>query len=266
MMMSNMNNRNTALLGCLIVLLLVSCVEAAAADIPILGWFVGFWENRTTIERWFLGITGFFIFAGFTGLDGGEPPRFNNIRVEDALENPNNILVYFDMDIGKKDAGRITMALFPDIVPKTVENFRCLCTGEKGMSKLSMKPLHYKGSTFHRVIPGFMCQGGDFTRGNGTGGESIYGEKFDDEWQNGIIRHSEPGILSCANSGRNTNGSQFFLTTAATNWLNGKHVVFGKVVEGMDVVKKIEEVGSSSGETKKEVTIRDCGELKTKST
>ncbi|CAM6117092.1 unnamed protein product [Calypogeia fissa] len=171
------------------------------------------------------------------------------------MPNPK---VFFDITIGKEPPKRIVMELYADTTPKTAENFRCLCTGEKGVGK-SNKPLHFKGSSFHRVIPDFMCQGGDFTRGNGTGGESIYGDKFADE--NFIKKHSGPGILSMANSGVNTNGSQFFLCTIATPWLDGKHVVFGKVVEGMDVVKAIEKVGSSSGKTSKTVTIADCGQL-----
>ena len=167
-------------------------------------------------------------------------------------------IVYFDMTIGGAPAGRIEMTLRDDVVPKTAENFRCLCTGEKGMGK-SGKPLHFKGSAFHRVITDFMCQGGDFTAGNGTGGESIYGNKFADE--NFALKHTGAGILSMANAGPNTNGSQFFLCTVATPWLDGKHCVFGSVTKGMEIVKAIEGVGSSSGATGKKVVIADCGQL-----
>jgi len=169
--------------------------------------------------------------------------------------------VFFDIDIGGEAKGRITLGLYGGTVPKTAENFRALCTGEKGATK-SGKPLHYKGSIFHRVIPQFMLQGGDFTNGNGTGGESIYGEKFADE--NFKLKHSRPGLLSMANAGPGTNGSQFFLTTVVTSWLDGKHVVFGEVADdgSMDIVKKVEAVGSNSGSTSKVVTIVDSGELK----
>ncbi|KAI4364556.1 hypothetical protein MLD38_020630 [Melastoma candidum] len=171
------------------------------------------------------------------------------------MSNPK---VFFDILIGKMKAGRVVMELFADVTPKTAENFRALCTGEKGIGR-SGKPLHYKGSTFHRIIPSFMCQGGDFTRGNGTGGESIYGEKFNDE--NFKTKHTGPGILSMANAGPNTNGSQFFICTEKTSWLDGKHVVFGKVVEGYSVVKEMEKVGSNSGTTREAVVIEDCGQV-----
>jgi peptidylprolyl isomerase len=171
------------------------------------------------------------------------------------MANPR---VFFDMKVGGAPAGRIAMELYANEVPKTAENFRALCTGEKGMGK-SGKPLHFKGSKFHRVIPQFMCQGGDFTRGDGTGGESIYGTKFADEAF--VRKHTSEGVLSMANAGPNTNGSQFFICTVPTPWLDGKHVVFGQVVEGMDVVKAIEKVGSQNGKTSKPVEIADCGQL-----
>uniref|UniRef100_A0A673L9A4 Peptidyl-prolyl cis-trans isomerase E n=1 Tax=Sinocyclocheilus rhinocerous TaxID=307959 RepID=A0A673L9A4_9TELE len=191
-----------------------------------------------------------------TNTQEGEPP---------VKKGRNNPQVYMDIKIGNKPAGQLRFLLRADVVPMTaesvllesvlficspVENFRCLCTHEKGFG--------FKGSSFHRIIPQFMCQGGDFTNHNGTGGKSIYGRKFDDE--NFVLKHTEPGQLSMANSGPNSNGSQFFITVDKTDWLDGKHVVFGELTEGMDVLRAMEAQGTKEGKTKQKVIISNCGE------
>jgi peptidylprolyl isomerase len=157
--------------------------------------------------------------------------------------------VFFEVSADGEPLGRIEFKLYDDVVPETARNFRELATGQNGFG--------YKGSPFHRVIPDFMLQGGDFTNENGTGGKSIYGTKFPDE--NFKLKHTKPGLLSMANAGPNTNGSQFFITTIVTDWLDGKHVVFGEVVEGMDVVRAVEKLGSRSGGTSKKIVIADSG-------
>lgn len=171
--------------------------------------------------------------------------------------NPTNPIVFFDISLGRygegTTLGRITMELKADVCPKTAENFRKMCTSDSKMEG-------YKGSRFHRVIPSFMCQGGDFTNDNGTGGYSIYGRTFADE--NFTLTHTGPGVLSMANAGPDTNGSQFFLCTAQTPWLNGKHCVYGQVTDGYSVVKAMEALGSRGGETAQDVMISDCGEIK----
>ncbi|CAO3614262.1 unnamed protein product [Cunninghamella blakesleeana] len=167
--------------------------------------------------------------------------------------------VFFDIAVNNKPTGKLTFKLFSETVPKTSENFRALCTGEKGIGKAG-KPLHYKGSHFHRIIPGFMAQGGDFTLGDGRGGESIYGRTFPDE--NFTIKHTSRGLLSMANAGPNTNGSQFFITFDQTPWLNGAHTVFGEMVDGEHTLKVLESLGSGGGNTQAKIVIEDCGELK----
>ena len=178
-------------------------------------------------------------------------------QTQQVMERP---AVFFELafDDGRS-LGRVEMELFSDVTPKCAENFRALCTGEKGMGSAG-KPLHFKNSTFHRIIPGFMVQGGDFTRFNGTGGESIYGSKFADE--NFSLKHTAPGLLSMANAGPNTNGSQFFITLAACPWLDGKHTVFGKVTRGKDIVKQVEKYGTESGKPTAKIVVVNCGEIK----
>nr|XP_011444704.2 peptidyl-prolyl cis-trans isomerase D isoform X1 [Crassostrea gigas] len=175
------------------------------------------------------------------------------------MENPENPRVFFDVQIGGENVGRIVFELFKDKLPKTAENFRALCTGEKGIGKSTGCPLHFKKCPFHRIIKDFMVQGGDFSNKNGTGGESIYGEKFEDE---GFpYTHDKPGLLSMANAGPNTNGSQFFILCKPAHHLDGKHVVFGKVLKGMGVVRELENVEKEEEKPKLKCMISDCGEL-----
>ncbi|XP_055209754.2 peptidyl-prolyl cis-trans isomerase A-like [Gorilla gorilla gorilla] len=164
-----------------------------------------------------------------------------------AMVNPT---MFFNIAINSEPLGHISFELFADKFPKT-ENFRALSTGEKGFG--------YKGSCFHRIILGLLCQGGDFTCHNGTGGKSVYKEKFDDE--NFILKHTGPGILSMANAGPNTNDYQFFICTAKTEWLDGKHVVSGRVKEGIKIVEAMKRFGSKNGKSSKKITIADCGQL-----
>ncbi|XP_043113195.1 peptidyl-prolyl cis-trans isomerase D [Puntigrus tetrazona] len=174
--------------------------------------------------------------------------------------NADNPRVFFDVDIGGERVGRVVFELFADVVPKTADNFRALCTGEKGIGKSTGKPLHFKGCPFHRIIKKFMVQGGDFSNQNGTGGESIYGDKFEDE--NFYYKHDVEGLLSMANAGPNTNGSQFFITTVPTPHLDGKHVVFGQVLKGMGVVKMLEGMETNDDNPVKPCVIGECGEHK----
>ncbi|ODV76115.1 peptidylprolyl isomerase CPR3 CYBJADRAFT_165448 [Cyberlindnera jadinii NRRL Y-1542] len=178
--------------------------------------------------------------------------NFAGIRQFSSTASVLGTKVYFVPAIDGRKLDRIEFELYDDVVPKTTENFRALCTGEKGFG--------YEGTPFHRVIPQFMLQGGDITMGNGFGGKSIYGDRFPDE--NFIKKHTKPGLLSMANAGPNTNGSQFFITTVPCPWLDGKHTVFGEVINGYDSVKTIEAYGTASGKTRAKITIAECGELK----
>ena len=184
---------------------------------------------------------------------------YNETEKKVEYSDPSNPIVFMDIKVGDNEPKRVEFELFKTIVPKTAENFRALCTGEKGTGK-SGKPLHFKGNAFHRLIKDFMLQGGDFTNGDGTGGESIYGEKFEDE--NFQCKHLERGYLSMANAGKNTNGSQFFITFKKTEWLDNGHVVFGRVTKGLEHLSEFEEVSVDGDKPTISIAIVDCGEVK----
>ena len=176
------------------------------------------------------------------------------------MSSNDQVRCFFDISISDIRVGRVVFQLYKDAAPKTVENFRSLCTGEAGIGKTTEKPLHYQGSVFHRVVKNFMIQGGDFVNGNGTGGESIFGGTFEDE--NFKLRHDAPGLLSMANSGKDTNGCQFFITCAKCDFLDKKHVVFGRVIDGLLVMRKIENVPTGpNNKPKISVIISQCGQM-----
>ncbi|KRT83521.1 hypothetical protein AMK59_3486, partial [Oryctes borbonicus] len=178
----------------------------------------------------------------------------------DVEKSVNRVRCFFDISIGGLQSGRVVFELYTDIVPKTCENFRALCTGEKGLGEVTKKPLHYNGVIFHRVVKDFIIQGGDFSNGNGTGGESIYGGTFEDE--NFEFKHDQPFLLSMANRGKDTNGSQFFITTQPAPHLDNVHVVFGRVVGGVDVVRQIESLPvDANSRPLQDAKITRCGEL-----
>ncbi|XP_059476681.1 peptidyl-prolyl cis-trans isomerase H [Neocloeon triangulifer] len=179
-------------------------------------------------------------------------------QMQNSLRSPNNPVVFFDITVGNTEIGRMVMELFADVVPRTSENFRQFCTGEYRRDGV---PMGFKGSPFHRVIKDFMIQGGDFVNGDGTGVMSIYGgTSFADE--NFSLKHDSPGLLSMANSGKDTNGCQFFITCAKCNFLDGKHVVFGKVIDGLLVMRKVENVPiGPNNKPKIPVTITQCGQM-----
>ncbi|GAY45970.1 hypothetical protein CUMW_093420 [Citrus unshiu] len=218
-------------------------------------FLIAAFSSRRKLERAFKFLHLFILQSALTGVDA--PENEEEEKGEEVFEITHR--VYLDVDIEEQRLGRIVIGLYGQVVPKTVENFRALCTGEKGTGA-SGKPLHYKGRPFHRIVSGFVIQGGDIVRGDGKGSDSIYGGTFPDE--NFKIKHSHAGVVSMVNSGPDSNGSQFFITTVKASWLDGEHVVFGKVIQGMDTVYAIEGgAGTYSGKPRKKVTIADSGEI-----
>ncbi len=244
-------------------------IELIKVDMDDSSWFkIPPWVTNIPTFAWLL--VAYFLYVTATGAGWNSPARkLNKVALEDVKGSLGNEKVFMDICVSGMTEGlvlreRIEIELFSSLVPKTSANFLHLCTGDRGLGKCG-KRLHYKDSFFHRVIPGFMAQGGDFERGNGTGGESVYGGKFDDEFELGYVPHSEPYLLSMANKGSNTNSSQFFITFTATPHLDGKHVVFGRVLESSKgAMRLLEKYGSPSGKPKAVLQVTDCGELKDK--
>ena len=240
-------------------------VSASSADT---GW------HPLAIWGVFLGFL-FLVYKAMKFMQHLESMSILELPLARVAGNPKNVRVFMEFEAAsskdgtKKDVGRVEFELFSAALPRTCENFRSFCTGERGNGVQSGKPMHYKGVRLHRVIKGFMTQGGDTVRGDGTGTESIFGPMFPDEWAENKthVKHQKAGMLAMANAGPDTNGSQFYVTHRATAWLDGKHVVFGQVVDGMERIEWIEaNAGSASGTPAVEVVIKDCGEVKSKST
>jgi peptidylprolyl isomerase len=221
------------------------------------------WLYRIPTIAWL--IAAYVFYVAIKGAGWMSPAKdLKQVPLQDVAGKAGNRKVYMDVSLdsnNEEETERIEIEMFSSLTPKTCDNFAQLCSGARGMGRCG-KPLHYLNSIFHRIIPGFMAQGGDFERGNGTGGESIYGSKFADEFENGYVSHTEPFMLSMANAGPGTNGSQFFITFRATPFLDGKHVVFGRVVAGQAVVKRMEGFGSQSGKPSALIRIKACGEIK----
>ena len=244
-------------------------IELVKVDVDGAQWVkLPRWVTNIPTFVWLL--VAYFLYVTATGAGWNSPARkLKKVALDEVKGSLGNEKVFMDICVSGMTEGwvikeRIEIELFTSLVPKTSANFLHLCTGDRGMGKCG-KRLHYKNSFFHRVIPGFMAQGGDFERGNGTGGESVYGGNFNDEFELGYVPHSEPFLLSMANKGPDTNSSQFFFTFKAVPHLDGKHVVFGRVVDGSRAaVRILEKYGSPTGKPKATIQVTDCGELKDK--